>query len=267
MNNQIRTCLIFIVYLCVSIPWTQATLPEPRYYVEDHANVIQSDHERSLNGFLQELEQKTGIQYIVLTVQTTGGIPIEQFAIELAQNWKLGQKGKDSGLLFVIAMQDRHYRFEVGYGLEGIITDQYCGSVGRNVLKPQLQSNHISLGIYEANITVIDHLANALGAQMSGMPRLQQDHPVQYRQKRTVPCCGFLPLLFLFILLSSGSRGMGMWFFLPMLLGGYGRSYHSYNGAYGQSGSFGGGSFGGGFGGFGGGMGGGFGGGGASGSW
>ena len=66
----------------------------PRHYVEDYANVINNSDERSLNGILQELEQKTGAQYIILTVKTTEGVPIQQFSIELTDKWKLGQKGK-----------------------------------------------------------------------------------------------------------------------------------------------------------------------------
>jgi len=114
-------------------------LPMPRYYVEDYANVVNASHERSLNGILQELEQKTGAQYIILTVDTTGGMPIEQFAIEYAEKWKLGQEGKDNGMLFVFAAEKRQARFEVGYDLEGFITDQYTNRVGRNVLVPYIK--------------------------------------------------------------------------------------------------------------------------------
>jgi len=107
-----RSFLGLIVTLLVisAVPqpgYAQTDLPIPRHYVEDYANVINTSDERSLNGILQELEQKTGAQYIVLTVQTTGGLPIEQFSIELAEKWKLGQKGKDNGMLFVLAKNDR----------------------------------------------------------------------------------------------------------------------------------------------------------------
>jgi len=79
-------------------------LPMPQEYVDDIAGVINAEHKHALNGILQELEQKTGVQYIILTIETTGGIPIEDFSIDLAHNqWKLGQKGKDNGLLFTLA--------------------------------------------------------------------------------------------------------------------------------------------------------------------
>lgn len=239
----------------------QADLPMPRRYVEDYANVINESDERSLNGVLQELEQKTGAQYIVLTVLSTGGLPIEQFSIELAEKWKLGQKDKDNGMLFVLAKNDRKWRFEVGYGLEGFVTDQYCGRVGRDVLVPYLRKGDFSRGIYQANLQVVQQIATEAGISLTGMPKVT---PVPVRRRtRGLPCCSALPMLFLLLLLFGGrGRGMGMWFFLPFMMGGFGG-----HGGYGRSGSFGGGSFGGGFGGFGGGMGGGFGGGGASGGW
>ena len=239
----------------------QADLPMPRHYVEDYANVINASDERPLNGILQELEQKTGAQYIVLTVLSTGGLPIEQFSIELAEKWKLGQKGKDNGMLFILAKNDRRWRFEVGYGLEGFITDQYCNRIGRDHLVPYLRKGDYSRGIYEANIRIVQQIASEAGVSLTGMPKVT---PVPVRDRRRgLPCCSALPfLIFMLLIFGGAGRGMGWWFFLPFMMGGFGG-----HGGYGRSGSFGGGSFGGGFGGFGGGMGGGFGGGGASGGW
>jgi uncharacterized protein len=238
-----------------------ADLQKPSHYVEDYANVINASQERSLNGILQELEQKTGAQYIILTVNTTGRMSIEQFSIELAEKWKLGQKGKDNGMLFALAKNDRKWRFEVGYGLEGFITDQYCGRVGREVLVPYLKKGNYSEGIYQANLVVVQNIATKAGVALTGMPKLAQRGNI----RRGLPCCSILPILFFMLMIFGGrgrGRGMGLWFFLPFMLGGFGG-----HGGYGRSGSFGGGSFGGSFGGFGGGMGGGFGGGGASGGW
>jgi len=259
-------------------------LPTPQEYVDDLANVITPEHKHALNGILQELEQKTGAQYIILTVQTTGGIPIEEFSIELAHNrWKLGQKDKDNGLLFTLAVKDREYRFEVGYGLEGVITDRFAGQVGRDVLVPYLKKGQYSQGLYEANLRIVQRIAQEAGVQLTGMPNLParptaSNNPV-HGQRLVGPCCGFLILLFLFMMLFGGlgggrrGRGGSWWFFLlPFLLnrsGGYGRSrpYGPFGGGYGGfGGGFGGGTHGG-FGHFGGGGGGGFGGGGASGRW
>jgi uncharacterized protein len=255
---------------------TKVELPEVPSYVMDLANVMDSVHEQRLRTVLNELEQKTGAQYAVLTVPTIGGVPIEQFTIELIDKnpaWQLGQKDEDNGLLFALALKERRWRFEVGYGLEGYVTDAYCGRVGREVLVPLLRKNQFGRGIYEANLMVAQKIAEAAGVTLTGVSvRTLPATPPARRQGRgwraPLPCCGLLPFLFILFFVLGG-RGMGWWFFLPMMFGGFG----GYRG-YGRSGSYGGGSFGGSFGGFGGGLGGGFGGGGggfggggASGSW
>jgi uncharacterized protein len=257
-----RRLFLFITLLSVSgICFGQGELPMPRKYVEDYVDAINDGDEKLLNGILQELEQKTGVQYIVLTVRTTGGVAIEQFSIELAEKWQLGQAGKDNGMLFTIAILDRKWRFEVGYGLEGFLTDAYCGRVGREVLLPYLRKNQYSRGIFESNAQVVNRIAKEYGVTLTGMPKLRTS-PVGGRGNRGgVPCCALI-LLFFVIVFVFGGRGGGLgWFFLPFIWGGFGGS-RGYGG-----GSVGGGGFGGGFGGFGGGMGGGFGGGGASGGW
>jgi uncharacterized protein len=268
-------CFVFLLALAGSA-LGQIKLPnKPRYYVEDLANVINAQHERALNGILQELDQKIRVQYVILTIPSTGGVPIEQYSIELAHNtWQLGQEPGTYGFLFTLAVQDQKYRFEVGYDMESFITDQYCGRIGRDVLVPYLQRNRYSEGIYQANLGVVQRIAGQAGITLTGMPTL----PPSGQRGRRRPGCGSLFFLLMMILFIGGMgggmrRGLGTWLFLPMMFGGFGG-----HGGYGRSGSYGGGSFGGsfggfgggtggGFGGFGGGGGGGFGGGGASGGW
>jgi uncharacterized protein len=265
MQRAFLASIAALLVILASAPtgYAQASLPMPRHYVEDYANVIDGSDEQSLNGILQELEQKTGAQYIVLTLQTTGATPIAQFAVEQAHKWRLGQKGKDNGMLFVLAAKDRKYWFATGYGLEGFVTDQYCSRVGRDVLVPYLKKGNYSQGIYQANLRIAQRIASEAGVTLTGVPKLRPVQPRQRPRTMGLPCCGILPVIFIMLLLFGGmGRGMGWWFFLPFMFGGFGG-----HGGYGRSGSYGGGSFGGGFGGFGGGMGGGFGGGGAGGSW
>ena len=290
-----KNLLIFCVatILLASLAAGKLAMPDlqmPQEYVDDTAGVIDAGHKHALNGILQELEQKTGVQYIILTVETTGGIPIEDFSIDLAHNkWKLGQKGKDNGLLFTLAVKDRTYRFEVGYGLEGFITDRFAGQVGRDFLVPYLKQGLYSQGIYEANLRVIRRIAQEYNVTLTGMPTLPAlptayNGPALGQRGAPVccagPCCGFLIVLFLIMMLfgglggGRGRRGSWWWLFLlPFLFRGGGGGY--------RPGGYGGGPFGGGFGGFGGGFGGrgggfghfggggggGFGGGGATGRW
>src|SRR5208283_4772764 len=106
----------------------------PRDYVVDLAGVVGSDAKNRLNASLQELEQKTTSQVLVLTVQSLDGESIEDFAFTTKEKWKLGQKGKDNGVLIVVAVRDRKYRIEVGYGLESVLPDSLVGTIGREYL-------------------------------------------------------------------------------------------------------------------------------------
>jgi uncharacterized protein len=268
-NNLMQKtgCLVVLgwVFLTAwpSVGLARFTLAPPTTFVVDHAGVIDASTERQLLGVLQELEQKTGVQYIVLTVQTTGGVPVQQASFDLADQWKLGQAGKDNGFLFMMSVNEREYFFQVGYGLEGYLTDRFCGTVGRDYLVPYLKQGDYSQGILQANYRIIQRITEHEGVQLTGMPDLS-GAPAG---RRTLPCIGGWPLLLLLLIIFGGGRGGGgMWLMLPFMMGGGFGSHRGYGG-YGRSGSYGGGSFGGGFGGFGGGMGGGFGGGGAGGSW
>lgn len=238
-------------------------LPVPQTHVADLANLIDPQTEAALDAILTELERKTTAQVVVLTVKTTGDTPIEQYALAVAERWQLGQKGKDNGLLVVVASADRKYRFETGYGLESIVPDSYCGSVGREYFVPAFRRGRYGEGIYQGTQVIAQQIAKAHNVQLSAGPALPAGRQGSRPAGALVPCCtGTFPLLlFTYVLLSvlRGRRRGLMFWGLPILLGSMGGRH--------RGSSFGGGFGGGGFGSFGGGGGGSFGGGGASGSW
>ena len=245
--------LVFALSSVFCFPSFSAT-PEPPStppnYVVDLAGIIRDDAEAQLNSYLGELEQKTTAQVVILTVQSLDGEDIAGFSLRMAEKWKLGQKGKDNGLLITIALKDRKYRFETGYGLEGILPDSLVGSIGRQYLIPYFKKGDYSTGIFYATIAATRIIAANEGVEITGMPE------IKVKGKRVkgiglfdaiIVFAVFAVFIFLFIrhprllLLLMLSSSMG-----------------------GRRGGW---SGGGGFGGFGGGGGGGFGGGGASGEW
>jgi uncharacterized protein len=250
-----KPALLFFLLL---VPMALAAAdPMPSTYVVDNAGVISAEGNRVLLGMLQELEQKTGAQMIVLTVQTTDGIPIEQFALQKAEEWKLGQKGKDNGLLMVVAVKDRKFRTEVGYGLESILPDSLTGSIQRAYLVPPFKKGDYSKGIVDTAAVYASTIAKAQGVQLTGVPQVT---PVQAQRRQGGIPFGLIIFIFLFLLFSS-SRSRSGSFLQGLLLGSLlGGGHHRGSGGFGSFG-------GGGFGGFGGGGGGGFGGGGSSGGW
>jgi uncharacterized protein len=230
--------------------------PDP---VVDLAGIIDDSIQTKLNLYLRELEQKTTAQMAILTVKSLQGQSLEEFSITVAHDkWKLGQKGKDNGVLLVIALNERKYRIEVGYGLEGILPDSLVGGIGRQYLVPYFRKGDYSSGIYAATLAIANKIAQEAGVKITGMPAVNKVSPVGDHQKssgflgKIISLLFFLAILIIFI---KNPRS----FLALMLLSALGGRRGSWGGS-------GGGFGGGGFGSFGGG-GGGFGGGGASGSW
>jgi uncharacterized protein len=254
-----RIFLLITLFLClitVSVSHS-ATVPErPPKYVVDLAGIVDDATENRLNGYLQQLEQKTTAQLVVLTIRSLEGESLEDFSIKIAHDkWKLGQKGKDNGVLLVISVKDRKYRIEVGYGLEGVLPDSLVGSLGRNLLVPSLRKGDYSNGIFAVAVAIANEIAEDSGVKINGMPtEKRRSRPIRKDQPaglfNTIVTLLFLGLMV--ILFIKNPR-----LFLLLLLFS---SMGGRRGAWGGAGGFGGG-------GFGGGGGGGFGGGGASGGW
>lgn len=114
--------------------------------VTDRAQVL-GVSAANLESKLRAFETASGHQVVVLTVPSTGPRPIDQYAVEVFEKWKLGRTGVDNGVLFVIAVADRRMRFEVGYGLEGILTDAKCARIIREIVVP-----HFAQGRYDAGV-------------------------------------------------------------------------------------------------------------------
>jgi len=115
--------------------------------ITDNAGILSEDVRKSLSQRLKDHEEKTGNQLAVLTVPSLGGTGIEEYALAVFKVWKLGQKGKDNGLLVVVAPVDRRMRIEVGYGLESVITDGIAGSIIRDVMTPHFKKGDYNQGI------------------------------------------------------------------------------------------------------------------------
>lgn len=256
MDIKFKIIVVFGISLCLlfgSIAY--AVLPpvpsKPTQYVVDLADIIDNNIELNLNTYLRELEQKTTAQVVILTILSLEGESLEDFSISTAHDrWKIGQKDKDNGVLIVISLQDKQYRFEIGYGLEGILPDSLVGSIGRKFLVPYFQKGDYSTGIYTATLAVANKIASDSGVKITGMPKLNTDIYAKRTRKGGNTIQTIFALLFLFgaIILFIKNPRLFLFLLLASSLGGGRR------GGWSSGGGFGGG-------------GGGFGGGGASGGW
>jgi len=122
--------------------------------VNDYAEILSSQTISQLDSKLKAFEDSTSNQVVVLTVNSLEGANLEEYSIKVAETWKLGQKGKDNGVLLLVVKNDRKIRIEVGYGLEGTLTDALCSVIIQRVILPKFRNGDYDDGV-KAGITSI----------------------------------------------------------------------------------------------------------------
>lgn len=259
----------------------QVAIPALAARVTDLTNTLSAEQQSALESRLAQFEQQEGSQMAILLVPSTRPEAIEQYSIRVVDEWKLGRKGVDDGILILVAKNDREMRIEVGYGLEGVIPDAIANRIIEETMVPYFRQGDLYGGLSAA----VEQLAGLIAGE-----------PLPAPQARTAsPWEGMLPALligglivgailrsifgnFLGGAMNGGLIGFAVWIlgggllvalvlaiiaFVITLSGGLGTMHGMGRGTYGGGGFGGSGGFGGGFSGGGGG----FGGGGASGSW
>ena len=135
--------------------------------VVDQASILSQQQERDLTGKLAALERKTGDQLVVVTLKSLQGRPIEDWGLALGRGWGIGQKGRDNGVLLIVAPGDRELRIEVGYGLEGTLPDATANAIIRNVIVPRFKAGNMYGGINDG----VDAIGRALAGEAVDLPR------------------------------------------------------------------------------------------------
>lgn len=247
MLSTYRRFLIAALFLAVFCAFPAgASTPQPpampRDYVVDLAGVLPQEVQARLNAYLRELEQKTTAQVLVLTVQSLDGQAIEEFAFNTKEKWRLGQKGKDNGVLIVVAVKDRKYRLEIGYGLESILPDSRVGTIGREYLVPYFRKGDFGAGVYAAALVVANTIASQEGVEITGMPALQQPRSGGGRRPFGIVQTAFFAIFLVvaLILCITHPRQCLLLFMLSQMGGGRG-GWSGGGGGFGGGGSFGGG--------------------------
>jgi uncharacterized protein len=160
----VRPLLRVVTILLLLLPALAAALDAPSLRnrrVNDDANIIPAETRQRLEQKLAELERRTTNQIAVLTVESLEGDPIEDFSLRVAEAWKLGQAGKDNGVLLVVSEADRRMRIEVGYGLEPVLTDLETSIIQRDIMVPAFRQGDYGGGI-EAGV---DAMIAAIGGE------------------------------------------------------------------------------------------------------
>lgn len=138
-------------------------------YVQDYAQVLSAEDKRRLLSIGQELDDKTTAQLAVVTVKTLDGQPIEDYALSILREWGIGSKEKNNGALIVVAVQDRRSRIEVGYGLEGLLTDGLTGRIQDQAMIPYFRKGNYAAGIVNGYAVTASLIAKDAGVQLTSI--------------------------------------------------------------------------------------------------
>lgn len=292
-GKRLLLLLFFVLLLAIPEPPRAAgpEVPVLTARVTDLAGMLSPATTRQLESVLAELERQDSTQLAVLTIPTLAGANLEEYSLKVAEAWGLGQKGRDNGALLLIVKNDRKLRIEVGYGLEGRLTDLVAGRIIRDVITPRFRNGDFDQGVIDGVGAMIAAVRGEFhGENAAGPPRGSNDfggmvvffafaffflgkifgrHRLGAALLGSVvaPVLGFLFLGFSWLILLLIPAGLIAGFLASLIFGTIGFGYPGGRGGS-PFGGFGGGGFGGGgFGGGFGGGGGGFGGGGSSGGW
>ena len=242
-----KTAVILAILFLATIALAN-DLPRPRGYLNDFAGVVDSRNAQQIESVCTSVKKSTGVEIAVVIIKSLEGASLEQEALRYLEGWGVGEKGKDNGVVILVAQKEQRIRIETGYDIEGVLPDGKAGEIIRYDIAPRFKQGDYGGGLLAA----VYKIGKIVGGETV-------TYPTKKRQKTNIGGLVYL-IFFVFIVISSlfsrrrGSR-LGLLFLLTGLSMGSGRG-----GWGGSSGGFGGG----GFGGFGGGSGGG---GGASGGW
>jgi len=279
--------LLWGLLCCFVSPLAALEIPQLTGRVNDTAAMLSPQTATDLSAFLEQFEKTDSTQIVVLTIPSLEGEVLEEFSLRVVEAWKIGQKGLDNGALLLVVRDDRKLRIEVGYGLEGRLTDLVSGRIISREIVPRFRKGRFDDGISAGVMAMVKAVRGEYVASDAKGSRGQGNDPagliflmifvfaiigrIFHKRKIAAATAGAVasPVMGLMLLPS-----MGLWLLvlIPLgILGGLfvastsvaGSGHHRGGGFYTGSGGFGGGFGGGGFGGGGGG----FGGGGASGGW
>ncbi len=254
MLLQSRQTAVIAAACGILLVWISTVLAAPEFpqltgRVVDQAGLLDAGTRASLTDKLEALEKQTTDQLVVVTLKSLKGETIETYGYQLGRHWGIGQKEKNNGALLIVAVEERKVRIEVGYGLEGVLTDALTKLIIDSAIVPRFRAGDFPGGITAGTTDLITALTDGTETLMSRQPAAD---PVRHQQMIDRIFTIIIILIIMWHIYSVFS-GRSSWI---------GRSGSSSSGGW----SSGGGGWSGGGGGFGGG-GGSFGGGGSSGSW
>ncbi len=165
MFKKLSIPCLFLFVLITALPvavFAYVNPGSPTGFVNDFAGVLNVEQKQQLEQKLSGFEKSTGNEISIAVIKNLGGDTVENFAVELFKDWKIGKKDKDNGALILVAIDDREMRIEVGYGLEGVLTDAQSSWIINNEMVPAFRDNDFYGGLN----TATDKIISAIGGEV-----------------------------------------------------------------------------------------------------
>ncbi len=161
--------LFIVTLLRGGVPWAVgAEVPQLTARINDYAGMLSRATEQQLESVLADLEREESTQLAVLTIPSLEGESLEEVSLKVAETWGLGQKGRDNGALLLIVKNDRKLRIEVGYGLEGRLTDLVSGRIIRDIITPRFRNGDFDQGVIDGVGAMIAAVRGEFSGQSTG---------------------------------------------------------------------------------------------------
>jgi uncharacterized protein len=247
---DIGVVALLALVLASAVALAAPTFPPLTGRIVDDAGVIPANVKTELDAKLAQIEAKTTDQLVVVTLKSLGGYDISDYGYQLGRAWGIGQKGKNNGVILIVAPNEHDVRIEVGYGLEGDLTDAVTRLIIENSILPRFRAGDMAGGISAG----VDDIIKVLSGDAATYKQRAAQVPKDFAARRPdgQSGSGFAFILFIFVLFIIFSRvGRFWWPWLFLGGGGWGRGggWPSGGGGWSSGGggfSGGGGSFGGG---------------------
>jgi uncharacterized protein len=175
--KRFKLSLVFLVFLAVPVLAATLHFPTLAGRIVDDARILSPATVQSLDQTLADYEHTTTNQLVVVTVPTLQGVPIEQYGYQLGRSWGIGQKGKDNGVLLIVAPKEHKVRIEVGYGLEAILTDAMTSQIIQGIILPDFRAHQMEKGVTDGVQAIID--VSGGKATASTLPKTSAEAPDQ----------------------------------------------------------------------------------------
>jgi len=250
MKKRLFLLCLLACTLCLSACGSTPEVPEPtkEFYVNDYANVIdQATRDRivDMGSRLQKLNGAHGAQVVVLTVKSLNNRTLEEYSLDVARIWGIGDKKENNGVLLLLALDERESRIEVGYGLEGALNDAKTGRIQDQYMIPYFKNDDLNTGLIQGYSAVVQEICKEYGLDASQFER-PSGLPLEEQSGGEPSVIEFIisGIVFLMVVIGGslrrggrGGRGGGIWFFGPGGFGGGGGGFSGGGGSFGGGGS------------------------------